>query len=524
MLQSSAVDGVALHSLNLPVHEYKKWAEVDFVIVSSGGVFLLEVKGGGVECRDGIWHFTDRFGTEHRRSEGPFDQVRGAMFGLQKALENRGLADLSRRFVWGWGVVFPDANCPKIGVEIPEATILDRRALRGDGDRLDPYLVRLARYWRGKVPAAPVAATHDEETLVHTLRPDFEMVPTMAQRADEIAEEAIRLTDEQVRVLDSCEDNPRILCQGPAGTGKTILATELARRDAASGRRIAFVCRRPELASFVAQRLPKRGVAVLSGAELQDPDSQTFDRIIVDEAQDFLDTEGWHTLDRLVRHGLKSGEWRLFMDSNNQAGLEIAADPAVLQRLRDVATILRLTRNCRNTRQIVVQTTLFTGASLGEAEIDGRGLKVEIVTTSGEAQTAEKLAQQIREWLRQDMRPGFITILSPRPWTESAARLLPPDLLGAISVLEANLGKIWPSPRITFSTIQQFKGLENRCIAITDLDAFDAQPRALAELYVGMTRANAALWVAVPITRKALFDSLSAKHALSLANTGSPHV
>lgn len=518
MLESSTSEGVALHSLNLPVHQYKQWAEVDFVIVSSSGVFLLEVKGGGIECRNGIWHYRDRFGQEHRRSESPFDQVRGAMFGLRRALEDKGLSGLARRFVWGWGVVFPDANSPELGVEIPESTILDRKALQRTKNQIDPYLANLARYWRAKVSSPPVATDGEVDALVSVLRPDFEVVPTVAQQVDEIAEQTVRLTDEQLRVLDSCEENPRILCHGPAGTGKTVLAAELTRRDAARGRRVALICRRPELASFVARGLPRRGVSILSGTDLEVPVPQPFDRIIVDEAQDFLTDSGWNVLDKLVRGGLERGEWRLFMDSNNQAGLETPADPAVLERLRGIAASLRLTRNCRNTRQIVVQTTLFTGASLGEAQIDGRGLRVEVVTTSGEVQVAEKLSNRIREWLQQDVRPGFITILSPRPWSESAARLLPSDLASAVCVLDANLGNQWPSQRMTFSTVRQFKGFENRCIAVVDLEGFDGQPKALAELYVAMTRANAALWLAIPISRKSLFDSLSAKNALSLVH------
>lgn len=517
MLQASTTEGVALHSLNLPVHQYKQWAEVDYVVVSSSGVFLLEVKGGGIECRNGIWYFTDRFGQEHRRSESPFDQVRGAMFGLRKVLEDRGLSGLSRRFVWGWGVVFPDANCPDTGVEIPSETVLDRKALQRSKNQIDPYLTNLARYWRTKVSTPPVATDGDIDALVSALRPDFEVVPTVAQQIDEVAEQTLRLTDEQLRVLDSCEENPRILCHGPAGTGKTVLAAELARRDAATGRRVALLCRRPELASFIARGLPKRGVSVLSGADLEAPVAEPFDRVIVDEAQDFLTDSGSDILDRLVRGGLGRGEWRLFMDSNNQAGLETPADPAVLERLRGNAASLRLTRNCRNTRQIVVQTTLFTGASLGEAQIDGRGLKVEVATTSGQAQVAEKLATRIRDWLQQDVRPGFITILSPLPWSQSAARLLPSDLAGAVSVLDDRLGKHWPPPGISFSTVLQFKGFENKCIAVVDLEAFDGRPKALAELYVAMTRANAALWLAIPMSRKSLFDSLSAKNALALA-------
>ena len=51
----------ALHSLNVSKHQYKQWCELDFVIVGPEGIIVLEVKGGRVECKDGIWHFTHRF-------------------------------------------------------------------------------------------------------------------------------------------------------------------------------------------------------------------------------------------------------------------------------------------------------------------------------------------------------------------------------------------------------------------------------------------------------------------------------
>jgi UvrD-like helicase C-terminal domain/Nuclease-related domain/Uncharacterized conserved protein (DUF2075) len=526
LLRESRFDefAVALHSLNLPFHRYKEWAELDFVVVSRLAVLLLEVKGGGVECRDGIWYFKNRFGEEHRRSEGPFDQVRGAMFGLRRLLDDRGLGSLCRRFAWGWGVVFPDATCPLPGVEIPASTILDRAAL--DRNRtIDPYLIELSQYWAQRAHVTNTASEKDIETLVSALRPDFEVLPTLSQRLDLLIEQIVRLTDEQLLVLDSCEENPRILCQGPAGTGKTVLATELARRDAAAGVHVAFVCRRPELASFVTRRLSRKGVAIIHSTALKpDRSSQQFDRLIVDEAQDFLSEDGWNTLNALLRGGLQQGQWRMFMDANNQAGLEGPADLGILQRFRELGARLRLTRNCRNTREIVIQTTLFTGASLGEALIDGQGLKVDLATTSGEIQTADRLAERIRQWLEQDVRPGAITILSANEWQHSAARLLPSELSSSIAVVDEKVTSDWPPSMLTFSTIARFKGLENRCVALIDLDTFDGGPHSIAELYVAMTRANAALWIAVPIERKRLLDDLQAKNALLIARKGPRHV
>ena len=36
----------AMHSLNLPRHEYKRFGEIDFIVCGPDGVFVLEVKGG----------------------------------------------------------------------------------------------------------------------------------------------------------------------------------------------------------------------------------------------------------------------------------------------------------------------------------------------------------------------------------------------------------------------------------------------------------------------------------------------
>src|SRR4051794_16284277 len=65
----------AFHSLNVSDHEYKRWGELDFVLLSPYGLFAIEVKGGGVSCHEGLWTYTDRNGLEHRSSEGPFRQA-----------------------------------------------------------------------------------------------------------------------------------------------------------------------------------------------------------------------------------------------------------------------------------------------------------------------------------------------------------------------------------------------------------------------------------------------------------------
>lgn len=65
-------DAYVLHSLGLPKHQSKIYGEIDFVVVCKRGVACLEIKGGRVECREGKWFFTDRYGEERQKPEGPF--------------------------------------------------------------------------------------------------------------------------------------------------------------------------------------------------------------------------------------------------------------------------------------------------------------------------------------------------------------------------------------------------------------------------------------------------------------------
>ena len=100
-----------LHSLGLPRHRSKIYGEVDFVVLCPRGVACLEIKGGRVECREGKWYFTNRYGKESVKPEGPFAQVSGNMFSLRDILKKRFQADDRLKNVqMACGVVFPDIS------------------------------------------------------------------------------------------------------------------------------------------------------------------------------------------------------------------------------------------------------------------------------------------------------------------------------------------------------------------------------------------------------------------------------
>jgi phosphate starvation-inducible protein PhoH len=74
------------------------------------------------------------------------------------------------------------------------------------------------------------------------LRPDFERVVTRSTAVTRSEDSIVALTEDQYQVLDVISDNPRCLVDGAAGTGKTVLALEYAKRASSSNRRILLLC------------------------------------------------------------------------------------------------------------------------------------------------------------------------------------------------------------------------------------------------------------------------------------------
>ena len=70
-----------IHSLGLTRRGRKPYGEIDFVVlIPENGILCLEIKGGRVACKDGVWTTTNREGKSFEMSRSPFMQ---AMEGMQ---------------------------------------------------------------------------------------------------------------------------------------------------------------------------------------------------------------------------------------------------------------------------------------------------------------------------------------------------------------------------------------------------------------------------------------------------------
>ena len=137
---------IVLHSLGLAGHKSKIWGEADIVILSDEGVFALEVKGGAVDCADGVWTYSGDFQSFTKR-ESPWAQAMGSLGAIRQRLRNAQPA--FRNVLFGFGVVMPYTTFTATGAEIIPEVLLDRRSFR---QSLKQYVDSLVDLLEGRSP------------------------------------------------------------------------------------------------------------------------------------------------------------------------------------------------------------------------------------------------------------------------------------------------------------------------------------------------------------------------------------
>ena len=485
----------AFHSLNLTRHATKRFGEVDFVVLGHSGLYVLEVKGGRIACEGGNWSSTDGRGNTFTLRESPFRQAQTALHGLIDKVRKGLPESLWSKFTIGYGVIFPDCDFDVQGSEWDRATVADARSSRN----LERWLNGLSEYWGDKANRRSTPPSDkDVSELQRFLRPGFETAIPLHVQVDALERRAVELTEDQMRLVDIAEVNDRVICSGGAGTGKTFLALELARRWAGAGLRVLVVCRSPWLRHWLEARFSIPGVAVAL------PDSvaraarrlgiEKFDAMVIDEGQDLLDLETLDHLDTVLAGGLSAGRWCFFHDINNQSGLLGPMDPDALDWLRSFGPVsIPLRTNCRNTRQILKQVQTNLGADMG-VDGTGNGPEVRVRDVCSREEAAKALAEEIDRLIDPGgLYPGGITILSPLPFRESVTAQLPRRMADRIENLDEYSMRGFPLSAISFAEIANFKGLENEAVIVVDLVNKGSTPVAVAAAYVAMSRPRALL-------------------------------
>ena len=479
---------IAIHSLNLPDHEYKRCGEADFLLLDSRGLLVIEVKGGTVGCSEGEWRYSNGRGQARSRSEGPHQQAESAVQAVRNMLKKLGAR--YQPSVFGWAVAFPYTHWKADHAELPRELVIDADDCES-AMTFTAAVDRVLRYWRTRSEVSGrTICPIDVADYASILVPAFQFAPAPARCAQAVSQDVIRLSQQQCEILEGLDDNPRLLVDAGAGTGKTVLAHAAAKKAAGEGKAVAFVVGAPLLAAHLARELPE--VTVCATGEIQNLPQNAFDVLVVDEGQELANSAGVARLDRLLKGGIEKGSWRWFMDADNQA-LNGAVEEETRGRLKALATCWSPKRNVRSTREIVSVVQQALAADIGISEIDGRGIRPVVQVSGSDALALEWLSEHIADRLNGGVLPSDVVVLGAPAELQLIRRQL--DWLPADEIMIVTGPQDLESSRTRLIVTDPavFQGMERPWTMIACTTAFAELERNENFLYVGMTRSNSGL-------------------------------
>jgi hypothetical protein len=496
--------------LGLTATGAEKDGECDFVAAHPRhGLLCLEVKGGAVAWRPetGQWTSRDRNGITHNIKD-PVEQARSSKHELVKKLKQ------SSRFPKRWivarhGIVLPGSADPgrDLGPDRP------RRIFCFAGDyerRFEKWVLERLQDGDGEERSDELGMDGLEALRVLLAQP-FQLKSSLGPLARAEDRDINFLTQQQFHLLEAIQALPRVLIHGGAGTGKTVLALQLARTLAESGLETLLVCYNRPLAGHLgrqaggADRLTVQSFHRLCtsvieqaghkphdesalGADYFDevlpaaaeglaphPGVRKFDAVVVDEGQDFKDV-WWLVLEAMLRPD-GPRVLRVFADNNQR----LYRDASLLVGDLQVSPI-GLSWNLRNTRAIhEVAYRYYQGAAV---RCDGpAGEQPELISATDGAGIVNAVVRLVQRLVDLDaVAPEEIAVLLPSgDWASNITRRL--SEVG-IRCTDAHEGQ---SGALTVDTVRRFKGLE----ALVTVIVVDASLAAEEELaYVALSRAR----------------------------------
>lgn len=449
--------------------------EIDFVILNADNcsIICIEAKGGGYEIDEGRWYRLP----QRVEVQPPPQQSRSAMFALKDEFDSHFAANSLLSL--GCAVAFTDGQFPK-GVRLPqEALIIDRYVARDAnklGNMLKDYATELppqsVRTLLSTNPEKSREALESLDQLRTTLEGSGEVIEPDKIDASELTTYRallLRLTTNQLNSLKLTEQNHRCVIDGAAGTGKTVLAMELAKQRCDEGEIVALLCSNRNLSerfdawagnfwgAIVAgtpATLPLRAFSEdsvfadptfaekhqrrlenspnlegsLKSGYLDDQWEQfvedtvenlskkgIFDYLIVDEAQNLCDPVFLKLMDALLKDGLAGGRWTMFGDFTHQ---DIVYPTELGRKGTDVLEDFglywandRLETNCRNTEEIATKIAMLVDIEAPpRSGVYGPDVQIEYFNSPEDLENL--LDNLLSDWQNANFHPGQIILLS----------------------------------------------------------------------------------------------------------------
>lgn len=532
---------IVIHSLQMAHNLFSLEGEADFIVMVPGkGIVVIETKNPKyVEYKDGNWYL-DKLPNPTKDPLQQVSRARSNIRGFLK-LQDEEINDIPfARMLWFTSI----GRHQFINNSAGDMQFFEwELGLSEDKDKpvvaveklLDNHIAFFAD--NGEVNYDPSAFTAERaEALASALLTKFSGFETPEELAKSRYKIGQQMLDEQLAILELVEYNNHLYFDGGAGTGKSFLLAECAKKFAKMGKRTLVTCWNYMMAEELALSLTRPNITVKdlnsimldicglkenpegAGTEWYEnelpektlealklnPALGGYEAICVDEFQDIaanlklievvLGLVNAQKLDdtHIVWAGDRNQQ--IMRDGNK------VLDPATRMKTIMPDTVhVRLRTNCRTVPELakMIPRIINFDTDIARHRIpEGFDGGLSIVESSDEKQV-QHLATTIKKLLER-YSPREIVILSPFGETNSTVgQLLAREPANADERnLVTQLEKPGAEGKIRWRSIAKFKGLESPVVVITDVNdkatefAHSIQKELDELLYVGITRAK----------------------------------
>ncbi|MBD1916248.1 MULTISPECIES: ATP-binding domain-containing protein [Cyanophyceae] len=483
----------SLRWLGNPKYGRKKpQGEADFAIFDpQRGLLIIEVKSGLIRFEAGSWYQTNRATGVEKLMKDPEQQASSTKFEFLPLFKNS--LPPAENCLIGTAVWFPSGTFPKqpLPLNLHSDIVLDEESLNSPKAAISAAF----DYWGQKF--GHHLSQRGQERVISILAPTFKVIPSLKAGFAKRAQQFIQMTRQQASIIDFLDEQEVAVISGTAGTGKTVVALEKARRLSEFGESILFLCYNSALRNFLKQEHHLPGVdfhTFHSVARKLVGDAPTFDLM----AEKFLEhlsnpTEFWPYQHVIIDEGQDfSDEWLEWLTERTDGCKYIFYDKKQLI-FRDTLPNwvvnadcrLVLTKNCRNTLQISRTAYRFANLFPGKPGELVAGFPTKLHDCGSSAGIGKRIKRIVGELLNQDaVQPEDIAILTMSTVENSLLANL--HFIHSIPLVES-----FEKGKICFTTVRKFKGLEARVIFIVDFALAEfAEPNFSQRLYVGCSRAR----------------------------------